>query len=757
MDPDALTAALAYAARDWAVLPIWPPGPDGKCTCGKPDCDRPGKHPVGSLAPKGVFSSTKDPDLIRRWWTEHPDANVGIATGALSNMDALDVDGDEGEATLRGLEKVHGEIPETPESLTGGGGRHVFFQYRSGLKNAVRFAPGLDLRTTGGYIVAPPSLHASGRRYAWDCALDPEDVAVAGWPEWLITMVAGAGGKSKRAGAPPAPGTAIPENQRNRTLTSLAGSMRCRGHTESEILAALLCTNTERCRPPLTESEVERIARSVASYEAQSELVTAHMTDLGNRDRLIACHGQDIRYHDALGWLAWTGSHWHVGAEHVVMEFAASTVRAIYPAASSASDQDRRQALAKHAARSESAPRIRAMVELARNHASIRVELDALDADPWLLCVRNGVVDLRTGELRHHRQEDLITRKVPIDYDPDARAPRWEKYLAEVQPNPEVRAFLQRFLGYVLTGQTGEQVFLILHGPGSNGKSVLVNTLLKLLGGYGASPPFTTFLQRRPDAPTNDLADLRGARLALASEPDAGARLSESVVKRITGQDPITARHHYKEFQTFIPVCKVVLVGNHKPRIRGTDNAIWRRVLLVTFDVTIPDDDCDQFLPQKLLAELSGILAWAVRGCLEWQRDGLRAPDAVRAATASYRQEEDHFGRFLEDVCEIGKDLSVTPKALREAYVAWCEREGEDPLGVRTVARRLSDRGFTASKSGSRRYWNGLGLARDGGREATEATPASDRPAHAEEPTPEEHEAAKEYSLEGEAWERWTL
>lgn len=752
-----LDAALSYAAREWRVLPIWAARPDGTCACGAAGCTSPGKHPLGALVPHGVQDATADPELIRVWWARHPDANVAIATGDASGVDVLDIDGDEGRASLQALEKQHGELPKTPECLTGGGGRHVFFRHREGMKNAVRFAPGLDVRTTGGYVVAAPSRHASGRVYTWDCTLDPADVPPAAWPDWLAALVSAPGGRQRSHGPAPAAGDEISEHFRNTTLASLAGSMRRRGHSDKEILAALLCTNAERCRPPLTEAEVEKIVQSVASYATHPELLTAPTTDLGNRDRLVACHGSDVHYHGALGWIAWTGTHWAIGADHIVVELAARTVRALYAELAKETDDHRRQALAKHAVASESASRIRAMVELARTHPAIRVEPEALDADPWLLGVQNGVIDLRTGQLRPHRREDLITRTIPIEYDPNARAPRWEAFLAEIQPDREMRAFLHRFTGYVLTGDTGEQIFVILHGPGSNGKSVLVNILLALLACYGQTTPFTTFLQRRPDAPTNDLADLRGARLAVSSEPDEGARLSESVVKRITGQDPITARHHYQEFQTFIPVCKVVLVGNHKPRIRGGDAAIWRRVLLVPFNVKIPKERRDRDLPRKLKDELPGILAWAVQGCLTWQREGLRPPEAIIAATDLYRREEDHFGRFLEDVCEFGVGLSVTASALRATYLAWCEREGEEPLGTRTVARSLNDRGITAAKSGSTRSWKGLGIAGDARHDAAGASPPPPAPAPQSEgasgPT---HEEKEEFEFQGEPWERWS-
>lgn len=251
-----LAAALAYAVRGWPVLPLEPRG----------------KRPLGSLVPHGVKGATTDAATIRGWWTREPDANVGIATGAAAGFDVLDVDGEEGAASLAELERKHGPLPTTPEALTGGGGRHVLFAHADGLRNAVRFAPGLDVRTDGGYVVAAPSVHPSGRIYTWEVTRDPVDTPLAPWPAWLVAPIAerptlaavpSAGGRC----GPEAP---IVEGGRNATLASLAGTMRKRGMAEDSIRAALLAENAARCRPPLTEAEVVRIAGSIAGYEPEA-------------------------------------------------------------------------------------------------------------------------------------------------------------------------------------------------------------------------------------------------------------------------------------------------------------------------------------------------------------------------------------------------------------------------------------------------------------------------------------------------------
>ena len=253
--PDCQTAALAYAGRGWPVLPVEPGG----------------KRPIGKLVPHGVSDASTDPRTIRRWWAARPDASVGLAAGRVSGFDVLDVDGEEGEETLATLEREHGALPETVEALTGGGGRHLLFEHAEGLRNAVRFAPGLDVRTDGGYIVAPPSLHASGRAYCWEVTHEPTDAALASWPAWLSAMLASPKPKATAPGASSQGGT-IRDGQRNAHLASLAGSMRKRGMTEGEILAGLREVNSKRCRPPLDDAEVVRIAQSISNYAPEASV-----------------------------------------------------------------------------------------------------------------------------------------------------------------------------------------------------------------------------------------------------------------------------------------------------------------------------------------------------------------------------------------------------------------------------------------------------------------------------------------------------
>jgi putative DNA primase/helicase len=356
------------------------------------------------------------------------------------------------------------------------------------------------------------------------------------------------------------------------------------------------------------------------------------------------------------------------------------------------------------------------MIRLATSEPGIPVLLEQLDADPWLFNVVNGTIDLRTGILRPARREDLITKLAPVIYDPDARCPTWERFLQQIMAgNTALITFLQRAIGYGLTGVTSEQVLLLLYGTGANGKSTFLEVLRALFGDYARQAEFATFLARTSDAVRNDLARLAGARFVTAVEAASGRRLDEALIKQLTGGDPITARFLYQEFFEFTPQFKLFLATNHKPVIRGTEHAIWRRIRLIPFEVTIPQAQQDRTLPDKLRAELPGILAWAVQGCLAWQRDGLPMPTEVHQATETYREEMDTFGLFLADYCIVDPTdptRRATTGELFDAYLTWCRQNGEHFQLTKThFGMRLGERGLTPIRLGKERGWAGIALA----------------------------------------------
>jgi putative DNA primase/helicase len=351
------------------------------------------------------------------------------------------------------------------------------------------------------------------------------------------------------------------------------------------------------------------------------------------------------------------------------------------------------------------------MIENAQSEPGIAVQPQDLDTDPWLFNVANGTLDLRTGDLRPHGQADMLTRCLPLAYDQDARCPQWIAFLEKaMQKNAELLVFLQRALGYSLTGSTQEQCFFLLHGPTKTGKSTFMHIAKAVLGPYGTQAEMSTFLHKDRETVRNDLADLAGMRLVCAIETDEGKRLAEALIKQLTGgTDTIKARFLFEEYFEYRPQFKVFLATNHKPKVNPSDDALWERVRLVPFVVQIPKDDRDKQLETKLRAELPGILAWAVRGCLAWQKDdSLREPAAVVCATQQYREEMDDIGQFLTEVCLLGQHYYKTQAStLLKAYHQWC---GQTTMTGKAFAQHLTDKGYTAKHSKTGNFWHGIGL-----------------------------------------------
>ena len=705
-----IEAALIYANRfQWAVLPLHSIE-GGRCTCGRADCSSPGKHP---RTLRGVKDATKDIAIIRNWWHEWPNANLGIATGAVSGFFALDVDGQEGEKSLCELEERNGALPETVESITGGGGRHLFFRWPGrAIKNKVALAPGLDIRADGGYIVAPPSNHISGRRYEWKYL---DEVPLAEAPMWLIGILSDNTTYSITA-KPKATDLVlegVPKGARDTTLFRYACRLRAQGLKREEA-EVLVLEAAAKCRPPFPKNEALAKVDSAWKY-AESH----HLTDLGNAERLVALHGQDLRYCHPWGkWLVWDGKLWQEDGTAEVMRRAKETVRLMYAEAANIEDKADREALINFAKRSEQSGRLAAMISLAASEEGIPILPKDLDGDPWLLNVANGTIDLRTGELRPHSRDDLITKLIPIEYDPMAKCPRWEQFLDEIMlGNKSLIYFLQRAAGMSLAGDTSEHVLFTLYGTGRNGKSTFLNTLLAVMGDYGAQAAPDLLMTKRGDRHPTELADLFGKRLVVSIESEQGRRLAESLVKTLTGSDRIKARKMKQDFWEFEPTHHLWLATNHKPQIRGTDVAIWSRIKLIPFNAQFLDGDPkqDKHLSKKLLAELPGILRWCVEGCLAWQEAGLGVPEEVNEATENYRAEQDIIAAFLNDCCVIMPTAKATIRNVYKAYITWCEENGERPVSQRELGSRLVERGFERRRAhGGTWVWQGIGLVNRG-------------------------------------------
>jgi putative DNA primase/helicase len=449
--------------------------------------------------------------------------------------------------------------------------------------------------------------------------------------------------------------------------------------------------------------------RDVAAWCARRGL-----DDLGNAERLRARYGDDLLYVRRRGWHAWTGSHWDREAgedkAHLLAQRTAAAIRQEARLVAKV-DEDRAKALNRYAVRARSSGSISAMLREARPHLTVALALDAMDAHPELLACANGTLELGPRpRLRAAARGDRIARVVPVAYDEQADYPLFKEFLQTILPNPEVHEFVQRFFGYALTGYAVEQVLVIFHGTGANGKSTLVDTLRAVFGDYAVILPFSSLLadsRRRGGEATPDLARLPGVRRVTASEPELGRAFSEAVIKTLTGEARMIARHLREEFFEFTPQFKLVLSCNNKPTVRGNDEGTWRRVLLVPFGETIPVAERDKHLPERLAAEAPGILNWVVEGARLYLTGGLAVPDAVRMATGDYRDESDPMGEFLREWVRHGDDAkgeTLAAGRLFAAYEAWCNDSMVKPLSQNRFGRKMTDRGYRKVLSNGVRY-----------------------------------------------------
>jgi len=651
--------------------------------------------------------------------------NVGLALPL--GVVALDV---EDAATLRACDAHDGawQWSREPE-----GRGHALFRCGAALRQGkVRIdgAPELVVSRVGGkgFLVAAPSVHPETREpYSWLRGLpatpDGLPELPAAWRAQLEPDARDADGIGNGA---------IPKGGRNDTLHRIAAAMRGRGEPPEAILAELRRVNAERCRPPLADGELQQIARSAERYAAGEPPPASDSEDVANAERLARHYAEAMRWCASRGWLVWTGTVWEESETRalalasrlgrIVQREAADVARE----AAACGDETKRERLAKRseallrwARASEQAKRIRAALDLARPALEIRD--DALDADPWALGCRNGVVDLRTGELRPHRPADYLTRCTGIDYDPSARSDLWDRVLAEALPDSPVRAYLARCAGYTACGVTGEDVLLLVHGPTRTSKGTVQGAIAAALGGYAMTAGLETFAARKHADGSRarpELIRLRGARMVSVYETGRALRLDAELVKTLAGSDRITARALYREETEFSPACTLWIATNHRPRVDDDDDALWERMRELPFGVHVPAERRDPTVRARLSdpagPDARAVLAWIVRGALAWQAEGLGQPEAVRTATGAYRDAMDPLGEYVTECCVLAPHVSATSAALRDDYERWCRERGARPVAAERWGASLRRLGCEPRKVGERRGWGGIGLRAGG-------------------------------------------
>ncbi len=705
-------------------------------------------HPLGwSFTPL----SGKKPILTG--WQERPretleealewaaKGNVGLRTGQFSGIVAIDADPGADIADLG--------LPPTVTVNTGRpGGRHFYFRCTEPIGNSSgKLGEHIDVKADGGQVVFPGSVHPeTARRYEWAEGREPWSIELAELPggvlERLRAPIAPPSppraatlarvGQTAAKGEPYAKAAlerelgalcAAPEGQRNDMLNRTAFSLGTligagcldRQEVEDALRQAALDVGLE-------SSEVDRTIRSgIDSGMQQPRQVPqrhdsvpttpgrpTEVPDLpsrrfkldlyGNADRFMHLHGPNVHWCEDRGqWLVWSGRAWEPDAVRAASRLAELTIRALLKEAAEANDED----TIKWAVRCNKAARARTeMLEVVKHRTAVRI--DRFDRDPWLLGAANGVINLRTGKLLPHQRQDMITTLCPTEYDPEAPRSRWDKFLMEIMNgDEEMIACLQRMAGYFLTGDISVQILPILFGPGANGKNVFLDTLTGIMGPYAEEAPEGLITVRKGDEHPTEIADLHGKRLIVASETEEGRKMRIGLVKKITGNKYLKGRFMRQDYFQFERTHKTVLVTNNRPIVAEASNAIWRRLRLIPFTVVIPESKQDKHLTEKLVAEWPGILAWAVRGCLDWQQRqcDLEFPQPVREATEQYRIDSDHVADFIAECCidwrgHEGQNMKTPKENVYLAYCSWCKSVGEDLLTRNAFNSRMRIHGF---------------------------------------------------------------
>lgn len=744
-----LEAAVSYAGHGWRIVPVRWLTPDGVCSCARGDeCPSPAKHPVFDDWP---HVATCDREEVAAWWRPEPEglaqnwfpyANIGIVTGRSSGIFVLDNDVYAGgEQTLGAYERRHGPMPLTRVHSTSRAGLHFFFAHPGfDVRNSARKAlgRGLDIRGENGFVVAPPSMGAHG-----PYELNPaHDIAPAEAPAWLLDLLRSHDKEQTGAsisGAEPSQATGAARQYAEAALTAEAETMRNADHGErNDTLnrcafalgtlggagllteeAAWDALHRAALDAGLGEGEIRSTflsgwrkglenPRHVQWQVMATDWPVRPRTEFGLADRMADHFGDQLRWCPEMDtWLVYRGGVWITGSKRAGEWAAQAMLRRLENTEADAYDDttviapdgttetaSARDQFLDWLAKNQTRKAVSAAAHLATGLQLMQMSQHTFDSDPLLLNVRNGVAHLSTGELVNHDPEQRMTLQCAASYYPGEPAPKFERFLQQVQPDPEMRAYLQRVAGYAATGLTVEQVFFLLHGRGANGKSVWQEVVAHVLGTYSQIMPVETLTASSVDGRIpNDVARMAGKRFLIASETKAGKQLDEQRLKQLTGGDSITARYMRGEWFEFRPVGKLQLTTNHLPRM-SDDAATWRRIHLIPWPVIIPEHERDGYLKDTLIREESnGILNWIVQGALAWHAEGLNPPQAIRDALAQYQEDEDIVGQFVGECLDVvpplpgavGRDVA----SIYQTYAGWARREGHPVNGQKWLTTRL--------------------------------------------------------------------
>lgn len=420
-------------------------------------------------------------------------------------------------------------------------------------------------------------------------------------------------------------------------------------------------------------------------------------TELGNAEWFANEYKEKILSSNQYGWMIWNKKKWEIDDVGKVEVYATKLFKKLFEM--KCDDEDVLKATRKWGMTSQSRRVISNSLLLSK--ALLPIKVEQLDSNKYLLNCQNGILDLKTGSLLPHSSHHLMTKITDAGYEEDAECPNWIKFLESIfvdrkgDTDHELIRFVQKLVGYSMTGDVSEQSIYFLYGGGKNGKSTFINTIKDILGDYSRQTNKETFISKEHNGSANsDVARLAGSRFVSAVESNDGEKLDESIVKQITGGESIIARFLHKDFFEFTPEFKVFFTTNHKPIVKGTDEGIWRRIKLIPFLATIPEEKRDLQLPVKLKEEVTGILKWMLEGCLMWQKEGLKSPDSIDGASKDYREEMDILLPFIKECCTVNPLAKVELKDLFNEYQSYCFENDDYKLKKRAFTRELETKGF---------------------------------------------------------------
>lgn len=679
-----------------------------------------------SPASKGWQSQpTTDPETIKKWWAENPNYNIGIATGAAYGLLVVDYDvanGKQGLKVRNDWRAAH-QMPQTWTARTGRGGLHEYYKISEPMGNRTGLYGCVDMRADGGLVLAPPSV-VNGNVYAWENP--PLIYPLAAFDDNVSMFIQSApqsaqNGAKRAAYKAPAQFT---EGTRTSSLVALIGSLRAKGLDPETIRAAVENENELKGNPPLSSEELERevfpalyreswetdtapythdLPINAALLEKVRALDPANnkrygMNDAGSARLFIDVCGDTVQYvEDRKKWVSYDGNRWNTNGENIGKEKLKALADALYIYALSIQDEQKKTEYMKYTGKWQ---QLRTRETILKDAASVRPAKSAdFDKNPYLLNCLNGTLNLKTGEFHPHTPADMLSRIASVAYDPFATSPRWYSFMDEVTAgDKDLQQYIQKALGYSLTGDTRHECFFILHGATSrNGKSTLTETFSHMMGDYAANARPETLAKKKyvnGSAPNEDIARLAGVRFVNTSEPPKNMELDSSLVKSLTGRDTITARRLNEGSFEFTPQFKLFFNTNHRPRVDDMTVFESERIKMIPFTVHFGSERRDPYLKDKLQTaeSLSGVLNWCIDGLKALRESGFKVPQAVAEATAEYRRKEDKLQQFLEDKTEAGDGFEVLLTQLYSSFSDWCCSSGLAPVGIPKFRELLEER-----------------------------------------------------------------